>query len=61
MAADEIDLRELPEAERDLLVSLVQQLYSLLEVRFTIAGQPGFGECQRDAKWYTLPPGSATA
>jgi hypothetical protein len=52
----EIDLTGLSEQERLLLLKLTSQLYSFMEVRFTIANEPQVGECQDDRLRYTRPP-----
>jgi hypothetical protein len=53
----EIDLGDLPKAERDLLLSLVKQLYSLVEVRNVASNEPPIGECQGHVEtWHTRPP-----
>ncbi|MCP4204436.1 MAG: hypothetical protein GY769_21200 [bacterium] len=46
MAVGELELGALPSEERELAVELVQQLYSLIEVRFEISNEPRWGECQ---------------
>jgi hypothetical protein len=48
MAVGETDLESLPTDERTVLIELVQQLYSLLEVRFYVSNEPPWGECQGD-------------
>jgi len=50
---NEIDLKKFPEEERQLLIQFVQQLYSYLELRNRICGEPKFGECQTDKIFYT--------
>jgi hypothetical protein len=57
-ALKEVDLRELPDAERELLLRLVKQLYSFIEVRFLVAGDPPYGECQSDRMLHTRAPGT---
>ncbi|MHC4352693.1 MAG: hypothetical protein ACYS0H_08240 [Planctomycetota bacterium] len=56
MAAEEIDLRELPGKERRLLVNLTTHLYSFVEIRFMICKQPPQGECQSGGLPYTSAP-----
>jgi hypothetical protein len=56
MAVGEIDLQGLPADERTVLIELVQQLYSLLEVRFYVSNEPPWGECQGDRSRYTQAP-----
>lgn len=53
---DEIDLEEIPEEEKDRLVTLTQQLYSFVEVRFYVSNEPAWGICQGDPKWHTRIP-----
>jgi hypothetical protein len=55
-AVKEVNLRDLPDRERELLLALSRQIYSLTEVRFQIAGQPPIGECQGNATLHTLAP-----
>ena len=54
----DIDLEDLPPGERELLVNLTQYLYSLVEVRFHVAGEPPWGECPEDRLRHTLAPAS---
>ncbi len=56
MAINEINLENLPVEERELLVSLTKQLYSLVEVRFDTTNEPQWGNCQGNAKWHTRVP-----
>ncbi len=57
MAVKKIDLQDLPPVERELLVNLVKQLYSLIEVRFYVLNEPPWGECQPHIKLpHTRPP-----
>lgn len=53
----EIDLEDVPADERELLLNLTRQIYSLVEVRFDIAGEPPWGECPADRRRHTLAPG----
>jgi hypothetical protein len=57
LAVGEIDLAALPEEERDLLLQLTRQLYTYVEIRFLVNGEPPWGECQRDNLRYTRAPG----
>jgi len=57
MAVDEIDLAVLSAEERDLLLQLARQLYTIVEVRFFVNGEPPWGECQQDHLRYTRAPG----
>lgn len=52
----EIDLDSLPPEEQELLLNLVKQLYSLVEVRFQIAGEPQWGLCPEDRLLHTRAP-----
>lgn len=52
----EIDLDNLPREEQELLITLTQQLYSFIEVRFYVSNEPPWGECQGDSKWHTRIP-----
>jgi hypothetical protein len=56
MAAGKINLGELPVKERELLVQLVEQIYSFVEVRFQMSDQLPFGQCLGNRKAYTKPP-----
>ncbi len=56
MAVDEVDLEGLPTGERELVVQLTQQIYSLVEVRFYISNEPPWGECLGERTRYTRPP-----
>lgn len=52
----EINLRKFSDEERELLLQLVQQLHSYLELRNYISKEPKFGECQTDNLFYTKAP-----
>jgi len=56
MAVAEVDLAALPEEERELLLQLSRQLYTFVEVRFFVNGEPPWGECQKDHLRYTRAP-----
>jgi hypothetical protein len=56
MALAEIDLEALPTQERELLVQLARDLYSLVEVRFFVSSIPPWGECLGDRTWHTRAP-----
>lgn len=58
IAIKEIDLRSLTKEEQKLLIILVQQLYSFVEVRFYVSNEPPWGECQGSNKWHTQNPRS---
>lgn len=55
-AIEKIDLKVLSPEERELLQRLVEQIYSYVEVRFFLSGEPTWGECQPDRIRYTRPP-----
>lgn len=57
MASAELDLSLLFADERELAVQLVEQLYSLIEVRFYIANEPRWGECLGERTRYVQAPG----
>jgi hypothetical protein len=57
MALDSINLHDLPPEERKLLMQLLNQLYTLVEVRLDASKEPPWGECQTDRLRYTRPPG----
>jgi len=52
----EIVLEDLSPPERELLLNLVRQIYSLIEVRFHVAGEPAWGLCPEDRLRHTLAP-----
>ncbi len=56
LAVGEIDLGTLPTQERQLLVQLTRDLYSLVEVRFFVSSIPPWGECLGDRTWHTRAP-----
>lgn len=56
LSVEEIDLEEMPPEKRELLQNLARQLYSLVEVRFHVAGEPPWGECPEDRLRHTLAP-----
>ncbi len=56
VSATEIRLGKLPPEEREMLLSLAKQIYSLTETRFMMTGQPPVGECQGDATMHTRRP-----
>ncbi len=56
MAIREINIRKLPGEEHALLMQLVSQLYSLIEVRFLASNDPPWGECQVDRLRHTRAP-----
>jgi hypothetical protein len=58
MAVNQINLRKLPATERELLTNLTRQLYSFVEIRFYVSGEPPWGECQPDRTRYTRVPKS---
>ncbi len=56
VAMGELNLRNLPTKEQELLIKLVKQLYDFIEVRFYVAKEPPWGECQLDSTGYTQAP-----
>ena len=52
----EIDLGKIPKEEQELLVTLIQQLYSFVELRFYVSNEPPWGQCQGNSKWHTRIP-----
>ena len=56
VAVNEINLRDLPAKERELLIGLINQLYSFIEVRFIVSKEPPWGECLGDLTRHTLAP-----
>lgn len=56
MALDSINMIDLPPEEKKLLEKLLSQLYTLVEVRFDVSGEPPWGECRTDRLHYTRPP-----
>jgi hypothetical protein len=56
MQVAEIRVEELSESESEVLLALVKQLYSLVEVRFLVSGEPAWGECQDDPLMHTRAP-----
>ncbi len=55
MAINEINMKNLPSEERELLIILTQQLYSFVEVRYYVAKEPPWGQCQGN-QWHTRAP-----
>ncbi len=56
LALDTLDLSGFSETERNMLVSLVTQIYGLLEVHyFHVAGMPDIGVCG-GTEWFSRPP-----
>ena len=56
MSVGEIDLAVLSAEEREFIVQFVQQLYSLIEVRFDVSNEPRWGECLGERTRYTQVP-----
>ncbi|MHC4694343.1 MAG: hypothetical protein ACYS67_16510, partial [Planctomycetota bacterium] len=52
VAAKQIDLGNLSAKERELLIKLTKQLYSFIEIRFHVSGEPPWGECQPNSTSY---------
>lgn len=55
-AVMEVDLSQLAETHQALLLSLTQQLYSFVEVRFYTINEPPWGQCQGNPKWHMRAP-----
>ena len=53
---DWIDLEGVPTEERELVLQLTRDLYSLVEVRFYVSSVPPWGECLGDRTWHTRAP-----
>ena len=56
MALKEINLQELSSTEKELLLTLAKHIYSFVEIRFYVAKEPLWGQCQGN-QWHTIPPG----
>ena len=56
MAISEINIQNLPQEEQALLLQLVSQIYSLIEVRFLACNDPPWGTCQADRLRHTRAP-----
>ena len=56
VAIEEINIQDLPGEEQALLMQLVRQLYSLVEVRFLVSNDPPWGVCQADRLRHTRAP-----
>lgn len=56
MAVKEIDLNNIPKEEQEILIALLEQLYSFVEVRFYASKIPPWGHCQGDPLWHTRMP-----
>jgi hypothetical protein len=56
MSLSRIDLATLTTQEREFVIQLVQQLYSLIEMRFDIANEPRWGVCLGERTRYTRAP-----
>ena len=56
MAVKEVDLNSMHKEEQELLVSLTQELYGFIEVRFYASKVPPWGHCQGDPMWHTRVP-----
>ncbi len=56
LALNSLNLKLYSEVERELLTSLVTQIYDFMEVHYHhVAGMPDAGVCG-GREWYTLPP-----
>ena len=56
IATKEINLSDLNAKEKELLIALVKQLYSFVEVRFIVSDKPPWGACLGDGMWHTRAP-----
>ncbi len=56
VSVSEIKLGKLPPEEREMLLNLAKQIYSLTETRFMMTEQPPVGECQDGATMHTRWP-----
>lgn len=56
VSVGEFDLAVLSTEEREFVIRLAEQLYSLIEVRFDIANEPRWGVCLGDRIRYTKAP-----
>ena len=56
MSVGQLDLATLSAEERAFALQLVEQLYSLIEVRFYIANEPRWGVCLGERTRYTRAP-----
>ena len=52
----EIDLNKISKEEQEILIGLLEQLYSFIEVRFYASKVPPWGHCQGDPLWHTRVP-----
>ncbi len=57
IALMELDMATLPAEEREFALQLVQQLYSLVEVRLYVSNEPRWGECVGERTRYVQAPG----
>jgi len=56
MSVGVVDLSALSTQEREFAVQFVQELYSLIEVRFEIAHEPRWGQCLGERTRHTQAP-----
>ncbi len=56
IAVEKVELDGLPAKEKELLLGLTGQIYSLVEVRFGLIGEPPQGSCLPDRMVYTKKP-----
>ena len=57
MSVGELDVTVLSAEERELVLKLTQQIYSVVEVRFLVSNEPRWGECLGERTRYTQAPG----
>lgn len=55
MSIEDINLQELTSTEKELLLTLVKHIYNFVEVRFYVAKEPPWGQCQ-GKHWHTRIP-----
>lgn len=59
ISIERVEFEKIPEEEKDLLIRLTKQLYSFIEVRFLVSGEPPWGECHSDYSRYTRSPAAS--
>ncbi len=57
MSIPSLELASLSAEEREFVRRLTEQLYSLVEVRFLVSGEPPWGQCLGERTRYTQAPG----
>ncbi len=56
IALKEIGLDNIPNEEQVVLLNLIKQVYSFVEVRFYVSNEPPWGQCPGSSKWHTKIP-----